>query len=60
VWGGFARLGQTIGPLLAGLALGLLGTGPSFVAGSGIAVLILLVGVFGPFARVRTGSAAGG
>jgi ACDE family multidrug resistance protein len=57
VWVGFARLGQTIGPLLAGLALGLLGTGPSFVAGSGIAVLILLVGVFGPFSRMRSGVA---
>jgi MFS family permease len=49
VWVGFARLGQTVGPLLAGLAVGFLGTGSTFVAGSGIAVLILLVGVFGPF-----------
>jgi MFS family permease len=49
VWVGFARLGQTIGPLLAGVAVGVIGTGPTFVAGSGIAVLILLVGWFGPF-----------
>lgn len=49
VWVGFARLGQTIGPLLAGLSVGLIGTGPTFVAGSSIAVLILLLGLFGPF-----------
>jgi len=53
VWVGFARLGQTIGPLLAGAAIGVMGTGPTFVAGSGFAVLILLVGVFGPFPRTR-------
>jgi ACDE family multidrug resistance protein len=53
VWVGFARLGQTIGPLLAGVAVGAIGTGPTFVAGSGIAVLILLVGWFGPFSRDR-------
>ncbi|HSM45307.1 MAG TPA: MFS transporter [Acidimicrobiia bacterium] len=55
VWVGFARLGQTIGPLLAGVAIALIGTGPSFVAGSGVAVLIFLVGVFGPFPRTRVG-----
>ncbi|MGH3649575.1 MAG: MFS transporter, partial [Acidimicrobiia bacterium] len=43
VWVGFARLGQTIGPLLAGAAVGLIDTGPTFVAGSSFAVLILLV-----------------
>jgi len=53
VWVGFARLGQTIGPLLAGVAVGLVGTGPTFVAGSGIAVLIGLIGVFGPFPGSR-------
>lgn len=55
VWVGFARLGQTIGPLLAGLAVGLIGTGPTFVAGSGVAFLILLLGWFGPFPRTRSG-----
>lgn len=55
VWVGFARLGQTIGPLLAGVAMGFLGTGPTFVAGSGIAALILLVGILGPFPRTRVG-----
>jgi MFS family permease len=53
VWVGFARLGQTIGPLLAGFAVGLIGTGPTFVAGSGVAFLILLLGWFGPFPRTR-------
>lgn len=53
VWVGFARLGQTIGPLLAGVAMGLIGTGLTFVAGCGIAVLITLIGVFGPFPDTR-------
>jgi hypothetical protein len=53
VWVGFARLGQTIGPLLAGVSVGLAGTGPTFVYGSGIAVLILALGIFGPFPRNR-------
>ena len=53
VWVGFARLGQTIGPLLAGLSVGLIGTGLTFVAGSGIAFLILLLGWFGPFPSTR-------
>jgi MFS family permease len=59
VWVGFARLGQTVGPLLAGLVVGLLGTGPTFVVGAAIPVLILLVGVFGPFpgSRVAIGVA---
>lgn len=55
VWVGFARLGQTIGPLLAGLAVGSIGSGWTFVAGSGIAALVLLLGVFGPFPRNRAG-----
>jgi MFS transporter, ACDE family, multidrug resistance protein len=49
VWVGFARLGQTIGPIAAGVSLGFLGTGPTFVAGSVIAVAILAIGLFGPF-----------
>ncbi|HEX6220306.1 MAG TPA: MFS transporter, partial [Acidimicrobiia bacterium] len=53
VWVGFARLGQTIGPLLAGWSVGLIGTGSTFVAGSGIAFLILLLGWFGPFPSHR-------
>jgi MFS transporter, ACDE family, multidrug resistance protein len=57
VWVGFARLGQTIGPLLAGVGMGVLGTGGTFVAGAGVAVAILLVGWFGPFPRTRVGTA---
>ena len=53
VWVGFARLGQTIGPLLAAFAVGAFGTGGAFVAGGAIAILILLLGVFGPFSRAR-------
>lgn len=53
VWVGAARLGQTIGPLLAGLVVGSLGTGLTFVAGAGIPLLILLVGILGPFPRGR-------
>lgn len=49
VWVGFARLGQTLGPLLAGFSVSLIGTGSTFVAGSGIAFLIMLLGWFGPF-----------
>ncbi len=51
VWVGAARLGQTIGPLLAGLAVGIFGTGPTFVVGAAIPVLILVVGLVGPFPR---------
>lgn len=58
VWVGFARLGQTIGPLLAGVGVGLMGTGPTFIAGSGVAFLILLLGWFGPFPRTRGGAPA--
>lgn len=49
VWVGFARLGQTLGPLLAGFSVSLIGTGATFVAGTGIAFLIMLLGWFGPF-----------
>jgi MFS transporter, ACDE family, multidrug resistance protein len=36
-WVGAARAGQTVGPLLAGLSLGLLGPGETFVVGAGVA-----------------------
>lgn len=49
VWVGFARLGQTIGPLLAGLSIGLIGTGPTFIVGSSVGLAILGIGLFGPF-----------
>lgn len=60
VWVGAARLGQTIGPLLAGLAVALVGTGPTFVVGAMIPGLIILVGLFGPFPRTRVGGTAVG
>lgn len=50
-WVGAARLGQTIGPLMAGVAIGVIGTGPTFVWGALLAGLILLIGLFGPFPR---------
>ena len=50
-WVGSARVGQTIGPLLAGLSIGLVGTAATFVWGSLFAVVILIIGVFGPFPR---------
>ena len=56
VWVGFARLGQTIGPLLAALAVGAFGTGGAFIAGGAIAISILALGVFGPFPRGRKGA----
>lgn len=55
VWIGFARLGQTIGPLLAGLMLGAVATGVTFIAGSAVAGLILLLALFGPFPTERHG-----
>jgi MFS transporter, ACDE family, multidrug resistance protein len=53
VWVGAARLGQTVGPVLAGLALGLVGTSTTFIIGAAIPVVILLIGLFGPFSRTR-------
>lgn len=55
VWVAFARLGQTIGPLLAGLMLGFLTTGATLALGSIVAVLIVLLGALGPFPRTRAG-----
>jgi MFS family permease len=53
VWVGFARLGQTVGPLLAGVLIGAIGTGATLVAGASAASLILLLGLAGPFPRTR-------
>ncbi len=50
-WVGSARVGQTVGPLLAGLSIGLFGTASTFLWGSLIAVLLVLIGLFGPFPR---------
>lgn len=50
-WVGAARLGQTVGPLLAGVGIGLIGTGRTLVVGSTVAVVIALIGVLGPLPR---------
>lgn len=56
VWVSFARLGQTLGPLLAGVMLGFLTTGATLALGSIVAGMILLVGLVGPFPRTRVGA----
>lgn len=53
VWIGFARLGQTIGPLLAGLMLGVVTTGTTFVAGAAVAGGVLVLAIVGPFPTGR-------
>lgn len=50
-WVGAARLGQTIGPLLAGVGIALLGTGMTLVVGSTTAAVIALIGLLGPLPR---------
>jgi MFS family permease len=47
VWVGFARLGQTVGPLAAAAALGGIGAQATFVAGAAIAAALLVVQVVG-------------
>jgi MFS family permease len=50
-WVGAARLGQTIGPLIAGVGIGLVGTGSTLVIGSVVAAVILAVALFGALPR---------
>lgn len=50
-WVAAARVGQTIGPLLAGFSIGVLGTGSTLVVGSLVALPILALGLLGPFPR---------
>jgi len=47
VWVGFARAGQTVGPLVAAAALGGIGAQATFVAGAAIAAALLVVQVVG-------------
>lgn len=57
-WVGSARLGQTIGPLLAGGAMALVGPGGAFVAGGAVAAALAVAQVT---VRIdRTPAAAGG
>lgn len=51
IWVSAARAGQTVGPLLAGVALTIWGTGTTFIVGTSVAVAVLLLGIFGPLAR---------
>ena len=49
IWVGLARLGQTVGPLLGGLGIALVGTGPALTLAAGLALAVAAVGWFGPF-----------
>ena len=51
VWVGAARLGQTLGSLVAGVGIALLGSQMSLIVGSSVAAVIVAIGWFGPFAR---------
>ena len=53
VWVSFARLGQTLGPIITGALVGSVGTGTTLVLGASGAILIFLLGVAGPFPRTR-------
>jgi MFS family permease len=53
VWVGAARAGQTLGPLLAGVGLGSIGPGPTFVVGAGLSLVLLAWQALGPAARHR-------
>lgn len=54
-WVGAARLGQTTGPLLAGLAMSTLGQGGTFVAGAAIAACMVVAQLV---VRIRPASPA--
>lgn len=51
VWVGAARLGQTLGPLLAGVGLSLVGSGSTLVIGSTIALVVFAAAYLGPLPR---------
>ena len=42
-WVGAARAGQTVGPLLAGVSIGVLGPSTTFVVGGAIAAVLLVL-----------------
>ena len=54
IWVAFARMGQTLGPLVSGAMLGFLTTGTTLVIGASVALAILLLGILGPFPRSAT------
>jgi MFS family permease len=51
VWVSAARAGQTVGPVIAGVALSFWATGTVFVVGTSIAVIVALLGLVGPLQR---------
>lgn len=51
VWVGAARLGQTVGPLLAAVALIVWEPATTLVIGSTVALVMVSIGLFGPIAR---------
>jgi MFS family permease len=51
VWVSAARAGQTVGPVIAGVALSFWGTGTVFVVGTSIAVIVAVLGLIGPLQR---------
>ena len=52
LWVGAVRLGQTVGSLLAAVGIGLIGAGPTMVAGALVALAVMAIGVFGPYRQV--------
>lgn len=56
LWVGAVRLGQTVGSLLATVAIGVVGTGTTIVLGAGIAVVVVAVGTLGPYRTLSTRS----
>jgi MFS family permease len=59
VWVAAARLGQTLGPLLAGLALGWWSPATTLQVGSALGLVVVLAGLFGPFRSQPARAGAG-
>lgn len=59
VWVAAARLGQTVGPLLAGLALGWWSPATTLQVGSALGLVVVLAGLFGPFRSQPARAGAG-
>lgn len=57
-WVSFARFGQTLGPLLAGIALTVWDPGRTLMAGTVVGLLIFAIGRFGPVGRQAVDSPA--
>lgn len=55
VWVGAARAGQTVGPVLASITYGLVGTGTTFVLGGVLAACLVVIEAVGRFGGGATG-----